>query len=161
MVEALGVERAEQRAQLAELRIHVSSPDVHGPTARNHPLWMEGDLEVLNKCDLGFDGCQTQAMPTLAKTGVGLSRLVDEIARRLSWIEGIASPTASNERKRRRLHACAAELSYAEDRLGQLGEPELLAEHLRLAVRELERFAGRLDAEEVLDAIFAQFCLGK
>ena len=161
MVEALGVERAEQRAQLAELRIHVSSPDVHGPSARDHPLWMESDLEVLNKCDLGLHGSPSHALPISAKTGVGLNKLVAEIADRLSWIEGIASPTASNERKRRRLEACAAELSHAEARLGQLGEPELLAEHLRLAARELERFAGRLDAEEVLDAIFSQFCLGK
>ena len=161
MVEAIGVERAEQRAQLAELRIHVSSPDVRGPSARKHPLWMEGDLEVQNKCDLGLHNSPTHAFPISAKTGMGLKRLVDEVASRLSWIEGIASPTASNERKRRRLEACAAELAQAEARLGRLGEPELLAEHLRLAIRELERFAGRLDAEEVLDAIFAQFCLGK
>ena len=160
-VEAIGVERAEQRARLAEIRIHVSAPDVAGPPARDHPLWMEGDIELANKSDLDFPAVPDGAIRVSAKTGAGLPELVGEIAARLSWIEGVASPTASNERKRRLLEACGAELGNAENLLDRLDAPELLAEHLRLAVRELERFAGHLDAEEVLDLVFSRFCLGK
>ena len=161
MVEALGVERAEQRAQLAELRVHVSAPDVDEPPAGNRPLWRDGDIRIMNKSDLGWQEAATDAIRVSAITGDGLADLVDEIADRLSWIEGIASPTASNERKKRLLEACVSELGQAEAQLGSLLAPELLAEHLRLAVRELERFAGRLDVEEVLDLVFSQFCLGK
>lgn len=162
MVEALGVERAEHRAALADLRLHVASPDVDGPPARSHPLWKEGDIEVLNKSDLGFQRAPSStALLLSAKTGAGLRELVGAIVGRLAWMEGIASPTASNERKRRLLEACAAELASAEHHLDRFEAPELLAEHLRLAIRELERFAGRLDAEEVLDLVFSRFCLGK
>jgi tRNA modification GTPase len=39
--------------------------------------------------------------------------------------------------------------------------PELVAEDLRLAARALGRVTGRVDVEQVLDAVFAEFCIGK
>ncbi len=42
-----------------------------------------------------------------------------------------------------------------------LETPELAAEDLRLAARALERITGRIGAEDVLDVIFASFCIGK
>ena len=38
---------------------------------------------------------------------------------------------------------------------------ELRAEDLRLAWRSLGRITGRVDVEDLLDVIFADFCLGK
>ena len=38
---------------------------------------------------------------------------------------------------------------------------ELRAEDLRLAWRSLGRITGRADVEDLLDVIFAEFCLGK
>ena len=39
--------------------------------------------------------------------------------------------------------------------------PELKAEELRIAARHLGRLTGRIDVEEVLGAIFSEFCIGK
>lgn len=39
--------------------------------------------------------------------------------------------------------------------------PELVAEHLRLAVYELSRIVGKIDVEDLLDVIFSEFCIGK
>jgi tRNA modification GTPase len=39
--------------------------------------------------------------------------------------------------------------------------PELAAEDLRLAARALGRLTGRIDVEDVLDAVFRDFCIGK
>jgi tRNA modification GTPase len=41
------------------------------------------------------------------------------------------------------------------------GWPELQAEEARLAVRALGRITGGVGVEDVLDAIFSQFCIGK
>ena len=41
------------------------------------------------------------------------------------------------------------------------GEHELRAEDLRLAAHALGRITGRVDVEDVLDEIFARFCIGK
>ena len=39
--------------------------------------------------------------------------------------------------------------------------PELMAEDMRLALRELGRITGRVDVEELLDVVFRDFCIGK
>jgi tRNA modification GTPase len=41
------------------------------------------------------------------------------------------------------------------------GQPELLAEDLRLATRAIGRITGRVDVEELLDFVFRDFCIGK
>jgi tRNA modification GTPase len=38
---------------------------------------------------------------------------------------------------------------------------ELAAEELRLATRSLGRITGQIDVEDVLDQVFAEFCIGK
>jgi len=43
----------------------------------------------------------------------------------------------------------------------QVAELELKAEELRLAARALGRITGRIDAEDLLDVIFRDFCIGK
>ena len=40
-------------------------------------------------------------------------------------------------------------------------QPELVAEYLRSAIRALESLVGRIDVENLLDEIFASFCIGK
>ena len=38
---------------------------------------------------------------------------------------------------------------------------EVVAEDLRLAARALGRLTGRVDVEDILDVVFADFCIGK
>jgi tRNA modification GTPase len=44
---------------------------------------------------------------------------------------------------------------------GALAEPELAAEDARLGARRLAAVTGAFGAEEVLDRVFASFCIGK
>ena len=60
-------------------------------------------------------------------------------------------------RHRLALEACLTAL----DRVAEAGLPELQAEDVRLASQALGRLTGRVDVEEVLDRIFADFCIGK
>jgi len=39
--------------------------------------------------------------------------------------------------------------------------PEVVAEELRAAVQALGRITGRVGVEELLDAVFRDFCIGK
>jgi tRNA modification GTPase len=39
--------------------------------------------------------------------------------------------------------------------------PELAAEQLRIAADALGRIVGRIDPQDVLDQVFARFCIGK
>ena len=69
-----------------------------------------------------------------------------------------ASPLMTRARHRSELEAAqAALLRFGEPDLS----PELKAEELRIAASHLGRLTGRIDVEEVLGAIFAEFCIGK
>ncbi len=95
-----------------------------------------------------------------AKTGAGMAaleaRLAQEVAARLERGSGEAAPV-TRARHRWALEDCAAALARARGAV----RPELVAEDLRLALRALGRIAGRVDVEDVLDAIFREFCIGK
>ncbi|NXI14143.1 GTPB3 GTPase, partial [Irena cyanogastra] len=66
----------------------------------------------------------------------------------------------TQSRHSRHLGACAAALARFGD-LGDSGDLALAAEQLRVARRELGRITGHVGAEDVLDIIFRDFCVGK
>jgi tRNA modification GTPase len=57
----------------------------------------------------------------------------------------------------------ATHIAEANDALRRLpaGDPVLIAEHLRMARAAFDRLTGRAGMDEVLDALFGRFCLGK
>jgi tRNA modification GTPase len=86
-----------------------------------------------------------------------LPALVVALAARIAETYDIAAPVLTRARHREALETAHAALqrSLAADL------PELRAEDLRLAWRSLGHITGRVDVEDLLDVIFADFCLGK
>ncbi len=65
-------------------------------------------------------------------------------------------------RSRHRAALCEASAALARFRGAPVGtELALLTEDLRLATRALGRITGRVGVDDVLDRIFAEFCIGK
>jgi len=71
-------------------------------------------------------------------------------------VPDLGGEVAIAERHRRGLERAAAELAACD-----LATPELAAESLRWAAGELESLIGVLATEELLDEVFASFCIGK
>ena len=61
----------------------------------------------------------------------------------------------------RRQHALLAEAGAALARTAAIDDPVLVAEELRVARHAIDQISGRAGVEDVLDALFARFCLGK
>ena len=94
-----------------------------------------------------------------AKTGTGIEPLLTALAAHAGqMLGGAESALVTRERHRRALQDALAALRRALD-LG--GRDDLLAEELRAAGQALGRLTGRVDVEDVLDAIFRDFCIGK
>jgi tRNA modification GTPase len=93
-------------------------------------------------------------------TGAGLPQLTDAIARRAATQAGASeAPVITQARHRQQLEACAEALEgYLS---GRPEEVELRAEDLRRAATALGRITGRVDVEDVLEATFSRFCIGK
>jgi tRNA modification GTPase len=84
-----------------------------------------------------------------------LLALVGNIVRQRLQID---SPTVLTRERHRHAATRAAE---ALERSGSAAAPELAAEEIRLAMRELGRITGRVDIEDLLDVVFRDFCIGK
>ena len=151
-VEAIGIDRARQRAAAADLRV-VLSEDGASPI----PLEPD-DLLVLAKADLGGD---SDRLCVSGKTGQGVGDLVD----RISTILGArtrSSGLATRARHRDAMERAALSLDAAVAQMVRGADSyDIAAEEMRTAIRALDSLVGRIDVEALLDEIFASFCLGK
>ena len=164
-IEAEGVRRALARAEEADLRIWVS--DVSRETLATPEQAQPGDIRVLNKADLidarpVQDSLSEELFVVSAASGVGLEaleqRLADVVRHRLEVDE---APLVTRARHRELVEeALAAVVRGLQGARRSVGA-ELVSEDLRLAARALGRITGSIDAEDLLDRIFSQFCVGK
>lgn len=153
-----GLRRALARAETAALRLFVFDAarpqDADGAAA-----WPVAEtLLVANKIDVAMPAeLPPEAIAISALTGAGLGEMVETLIRRIAADYAAAAPLLTRVRHREALdvarealgRACAAPL------------PELRAEDLRVAWRSLGRITGQVDVEDLLDVIFADFCIGK
>jgi tRNA modification GTPase len=103
-------------------------------------------------------GNHTGSLWISTKTGQGLDGLIQKLtaaaAEKLNLGE---APVLTRARHRAALEEAAGAISASLES----GEPELAAEHVRLALRSIGRITGRVDLDELLDVVFRDFCIGK
>jgi tRNA modification GTPase len=152
-IEAEGVRRAEARAATADMVIAVEDATATAAAA----TYPGNCIRVANKIDLG--GCVGHdAIGVSALTGEGLAILRARLADAArSLTESSGPPPLTQARHRAALQEASARLAGA--RTAEL--PELRAEDLRLALRALGRITGAVGVEDILDTLFARFCIGK
>jgi tRNA modification GTPase len=160
-VEAEGVRRAIAHARSADLVLWVI--DATAPPSEHKSAQIgaiSAQIRVLNKVDLVTSHAIADGVALSAKTGEGVAKLVDLLTERArESLAGYAEPAlVTRARHRAELEAAAAALERFR---AERGGPELKAEELRLAARHLGRLTGRIEVEEVLGAIFSEFCIGK
>jgi tRNA modification GTPase len=74
---------------------------------------------------------------------------------------GDLEPALTRERHRLALVRAGEALTASLPHLGPGGEAVLAAHHVREASAALDELLGVVDVEEVLDRVFASFCVGK
>lgn len=161
-IEREGVRRALAESKDSDLAILVLDPETAHQAekiARNHLKNQSQYIVIVNKYDL--PGAENFAgIKISAKTGAGLIELIQEIRSRIESRFGSGeelAPVLTRARHRELLEACAGNLARALEAKSQ----ELVAEDLRLAARSLGAVTGHVDVENILDAIFRDFCIGK
>ena len=157
-IESEGIRRARSRAEAADLKIAVFDGATYPALdAATKALVDDNTIAVVNKSDL----LKSQPREMLAmslQSGAG----VDQFLRRLhAAVNALADTGAAmpltRVRHRKALEECLAALQRGR----AASDSELAAEDLRLAARALGRLTGRIDVEEILDAVFRDFCIGK
>src|SRR5713226_900212 len=171
-VEQEGVRRAQARAAEADLVLWmIDAQHEQSPQEGAAPVWT-----VRNKIDL--DAVRADSPKSRQAAAVGQERrLGSDLGISASRGDGIPELIAalvafardcfgsgedsliSRARQRKLLRETADSLQRSLEVIGK-GE-ELAAEELRAAAHSLGRLLGRVGVEDILDAIFRDFCIGK
>ena len=159
-IEAEGIRRAERTAESADLRLFVFD---EAPPSPPPPLFRAGDLRVRNKSDLLVNQRLTgDFIPISARDGVGIDELLSEIE---SWVSGKSAinepPVITRVRHREGVELALEKTVHAIEILEHDLGAELVAEEVRMASRALAGLVGEINVEDVLGAVFSEFCIGK
>ena len=147
-VEAIGVARAEALVEGADVLVWLGEPG----DAPAHPRL----IQVQAKADLGGEPLEG-AIPVSAITGEGIKPLLETIGGAVRSLLPSEDAIALNRRQASHI----AEAATALEGAAAATDYVLIAENLRLARTAFDRLTGRAGVEDVLDALFSRFCLGK
>ena len=145
VVEAIGVERARAEAERADLLLWLGDGD---------PPPHENLIRIAAKADLNLGG---EGLAVSSVSGQGLVELMRHLVERAR----LMLPKADELALDRRQHDLLAEARRALECAAHLDDPVLVAEELRNARVAVDRISGRAGVEDLLDALFGRFCLGK
>lgn len=155
-IESEGVRRALAQAKASDLVLLMRD----GSAPYTDEFGVKPDLVVWNKSDLpGFHA--KDGLSLSLKTADGLPELIAALTRLVGErleTEGHA-PALTRPRHRQALQEALDALRHGLEAPAE--RPELFAEDVRLGLRAIGRVTGRVDVEELLDIVFADFCIGK
>jgi tRNA modification GTPase len=148
-IEAIGIARAHQVIASSDLILWLGDERAELEPAKVVHIHARADLPS-RRAGAG-EGIAVSAM-----TGEGMDELVGLLLARADVLLPVPGEVALNARQRDLLIQCRGALAdcMSDDLL-------LLAESLRLSRQALDRMTGRAGTEDMLDALFGRFCIGK
>jgi len=169
-VEREGIERSRELGKRAAISVLVIDGTV-GATEDDRAIFAlpssRPPIVFWNKNDDASwsapSGDFASALTGSAATGVGIPAVLERLS-----AEAAAQPSAQavevipSRHQRAALDRAATALRSMEDLFAEsVPVPELLGEWNRQALLALEDLLGPVDSEQVLDRVFASFCIGK
>jgi tRNA modification GTPase len=162
-IDRLGVEVSRRYLASADL-VLLCVETGRGPGADELAIAAERPtLLVRTKVDLD-GGAAAEGVGVSVVTGEGLDALRRAVAQRV-FAERIAladlEPALTRARHRTALEHARAALAGALDQFRGSADAVLVAHHVREATTALDELVGAVDVEDILDRVFASFCVGK
>jgi tRNA modification GTPase len=149
-----GVRRTRLTAEAADLVLWLEdSTEPPGEAWRvpGVPVW-----RVRTKIDLSRERSADDVLAVSAKSGEGLDVLVGRIGESVAAATGCESAIVARQRQRETIGAAIVALAEVQ------GAPdEVAADLLRSAGDAIGRLTGRIGIDDVLNRLFAEFCIGK
>jgi len=159
-IEQSGIDRSLEELQRADLVLLVNSTDTPGAKLELPPATPA--IAVHTKCDTD-SGTEIDGLPVSGKTAEGLDELLSAIQTRIDALAaGLGDGVVlTHYRHSEILERFADQLQAAQKAvLDGLG-PEYVAADLRESLHVLGELTGETTPEDILNTIFAGFCVGK
>jgi tRNA modification GTPase len=173
----LAAERAAERIESADLVLWVidgTAPPAEAPSEVAAAASAGRVLTVINKVDQAVEaGMGGGHLRVSASHGTGLSELIEATERFLGLAHGVESGSEGSQgatsgaafglgaRHLAALEEAALRIAAALGAIQVSAPLDLVSEDLKLATESLDQITGTTVPEDLLDRIFAQFCLGK
>jgi len=172
LIERLGIERSRQALQQADLILLVidGSERLQAEDFEIAELVRNRDvIVVVNKLDLPAVADESLILPNArhvhlsALTGEGLDLLKDAIVETIfaGQVQTSDVPVVSNPRHCEILRRALSQVTAAEESYRAKLTADLIAIDLTAAVNALGEITGETVSDDVLQAIFSNFCIGK
>jgi tRNA modification GTPase len=151
-VETIGIDRARARAAQADLRVFlIENDDLPDLPPQADDIILHAKADTLPDKTNAISGQTGHGVSEL------ISRITDTLKARASGT-GVATRLRHKQAMERAVTALEATLELLP---GHEASADIAAEELHTAIRALDSLVGRVDIENVLDEIFASFCIGK
>ena len=148
-VERIGIDRARGEFASADILLWLGEP-AHAPEHRHVIL-------VQSKADLERAAPPLETIAVSAVTRAGIDVLLSKVVE----ISRMLLPGEDALALNRRQAAALVDVEKALRDASNTADLVLAADHLRSARNALDRLTGRAGVEDMLDALFGRFCLGK
>ena len=147
-IEAIGIGRARAALAAADIILWLGAPD---------ELPREDALLIAAQCDLRGSADVRPGLSVSAHTGEGMETLVGALLDRATSLLPGEGEYALHERQRTGVAQLHEHLSAATGAADLL----IVAEEMRQARDVIDAITGRAGVEDMLDRLFAGFCIGK
>jgi tRNA modification GTPase len=159
-LDALSMKKSREILEEADLKILVEDGrDVIARSASDEAI--QPDFIVHSKCDLR-DALPKTGFCISSKTGAGLAELKSVMnAALFKKSDNAEDLWITSEREKACLEDAYAGVNRVLDLLRRNPAVELLAFEMQLVRRALQSITGEISSEDILQSIFAGFCIGK
>lgn len=148
-IEAIGIARARERIAAADIVVWLDDDE---PV----DIAPEKLLRIFPRADVR-DPKPGDRLSVSAISGEGVAALVEALVERARAILPGEGEAALTRRQRAYVASCHSALRAYQEESDEL----IKAEHLRACRASLDALTGRAGTEEMLDALFSTFCVGK
>lgn len=158
-VEKEGIKRAIEAGDTADMVLEVF--DARDWKKEANP---NNNILVLNKADLLKEPLELDTKRThlvSAKTGEGINNLLDHISAQFTEVGDDETVITARKRHMQSIKEAYDAFCIAERGITKNKELDLVAEELLQAQNSLAEVTGEFTTEDLLEAIFNSFCIGK
>lgn len=160
-IEQIGIEKSQEK--LAEAKLVLLVLDGSHPLEKEDEQLLEMTkdkqrLILYNKADLTDN--EGEGIWISASTG-NIQALIDALNDLYEKDMLTEDPLISNERQIALLYAAKEDMLRAKEAMEMFVEPDLIEIDIKAAHDHLKEILGEVHREDLLDALFSRFCLGK
>lgn len=153
-VEKMGIERAQNAIRTADIVLHLTDGTDAPPSGISGKI-----ISVFNKTDIKSP-CGAYDIAISAKTGKGLEELKKLISASAVGESSLNKTFIVEERHYKALSRALSSIEGAIENIDSI-TPDLIAVDLKEAWNALGEITGETANEEIINAVFAKFCVGK